>query len=112
MRRLSVSRTTVQDDGRWGDNLTWDEMQEIKRQVGMGDMYAIEIFPRDRDLVNVANMRHIWVLPEPLNMGWFSAPVTTNAVTPDTHYCERCEKRVWGCFDKGDWLCPHCHLVL
>lgn len=27
-----------------------------------------------QDYVNVANMRHIWVLPEPLSIGWFKTP--------------------------------------
>ena len=68
--RLTISRT--QKNGlRWKDEITWDTLMEIKRQVGMGKMYSIEIFPRDIDIVNVANMRHLWVLPKPLNIGWF-----------------------------------------
>jgi len=74
VRRISANRTTARPDGRWGDGLTWDEMQEIKRQIGMGDRYAVEVYPRDRDVVNVANMRHLWVLPEPLSIGWFKTP--------------------------------------
>jgi len=70
VQRISVNRTTARPDGRWDDGLTWDEMQDIKRQIGMGDQYAIEVYPRDRDVVNVSNMRHLWVLPEPLQIGW------------------------------------------
>ena len=70
--RLSVNRVTLGRDGRWDDQITWDELQEIKRQVGYGDSFAVEIFPRDRDVVNVANMRHLWVLPHPLDFGWRS----------------------------------------
>lgn len=69
--RLSVNRTTMNADGRWEDNLTWDELQKIKHDVGYGDHYAIEVYPKDIDVVNVANMRHIWVLPAPLYVGWF-----------------------------------------
>lgn len=68
--RLSIARTTMRPDGRWDDGITWDELQGIKRQIGFGDCQAVEIFPRDRDLVNVANMRHLWVLREPLDFGW------------------------------------------
>lgn len=74
MQRISANRTTARPDGRWDDGLTWDEMQEIKRQIGMGDRYAIEVYPRDRDVVNVANMRHLWVLAEPLPIGWTKTP--------------------------------------
>lgn len=70
--RLSVCRTLVDGNGAWLAEITWDELQRIKREVGMGDKYAIEIYPRDREVVNVANMRHLWVLDEPLSHGWFS----------------------------------------
>jgi hypothetical protein len=69
--RASINRTTLRADGRWEENLTWDEMQEIKRQIGRADAYAIEVLPRDCDIVNVANMRHMWILPTPLPIGWF-----------------------------------------
>jgi len=69
--RVSVCRTSVRQNGRWSDGLSWDDLQDIKRQIGREDSYAIEVYPRDRDIVNVANMRHLWILPEPLNVGWF-----------------------------------------
>lgn len=68
--RMSVNRVTVRNDGEWDENLTWDELQEIKGQIGRGKKYAIEIYPRDCDVVNVANMRHLWILPKMLPMGW------------------------------------------
>lgn len=68
--RLSVNRTEMMANGRWDDKLTWDELQEIKRQLGYGDSYAIEVYPKDKDVVNVANMRHLWVLDSPLAIGW------------------------------------------
>jgi hypothetical protein len=67
--RLSINKTVLVGD-RWDDGLVWDELQEIKRQCGFGDKYAIEIYPRDKDVVNVANMRHLWIMDEPLNIGW------------------------------------------
>lgn len=68
--RLSIGRTELGNNGRWLDNITWDELQELKRQAGYGERYAIEIYPKDKDVVNVANLRHLWVLDEPLNIGW------------------------------------------
>ena len=70
-RRMTVSRVTLGDDGHWEENLQWEELQDIKREIGFGDWYGVEIFPRDRDVVNVANMRHIWLLAVPLSIGWF-----------------------------------------
>ena len=58
--RLSVNRTT-HDGISWGDNISWDELQQLKREAGYGDKDAVECFPRDADVVNVANMRHLFV---------------------------------------------------
>lgn len=69
--RLSMNRTSMKTDGNWNENLQWEEIQNIKRELGFGDFYAIEIYPRDHDIVNVANMRHLWIMPKPLPIGWF-----------------------------------------
>lgn len=64
-RRLSISRTAVDRDGRWVDGITWDEIQAIKAAVGYGAWCAIEVYPPDDKVVNVANVRHIWLVPTP-----------------------------------------------
>jgi len=69
-QRLSINRTVIRPDGGWADGLTWDELQDIKRQVGRGDQWAVEIYPSDQEVVNVANLRHLWLLPEPPSFGW------------------------------------------
>lgn len=35
----------------------------MKAEIGRGDLFAVEIFPPDVDIVNIANMRHLWVVP-------------------------------------------------
>lgn len=67
--RVSVSRTSLDYQGFWEANLSWDELMEVKRQIGRGDSYAVEVLPPDADIVNVANMRHFWILPKFL-IGW------------------------------------------
>lgn len=63
--RLSICRTAIDvDAARWKDGLSWEELQGIKKGVGFGDRDAVEVYPRDEDIVNVANMRHLWILPE------------------------------------------------
>lgn len=71
VRRLSVNRVTLGMDGHWDQNISWDELQRCKRESGHGDWYGFEIYPRDRDLVHIANLRHLWLLAEPLPIGWF-----------------------------------------
>lgn len=72
MRRLTVSRITLQTDGHWHADIPWEALQKVKREVGFGDWYGLELYPRDCDVVNVANMRHLWLLAKPLAIGWFS----------------------------------------
>lgn len=60
--RLSISRAKIGTLGRWAGEITWDELQMVKREVGLGDAWAVEIYPPDADLVNDANMRHLWLL--------------------------------------------------
>jgi hypothetical protein len=50
--------------------MTFDELQAIKSAVGYGDSCAVEIYPEDSDLVNDANMRHLWVLQERPAFAW------------------------------------------
>lgn len=75
-RRLSVCRVTLQNDGQWEQNLTWEELMTAKRECGFGDWYAVEIYPRDIDIVNVANLRHLWLFSSPLPIGWFADEMT------------------------------------
>lgn len=70
-RRLTVNRVTIRPDGHWEQDISWDDLQRCKRETGHGDWYGVEIYPRDRDIVQVANMRHIWMLATPLPLGWF-----------------------------------------
>lgn len=76
-RRISVCRTTLGNDGRWEAGFSWDELQDIKREIGYGHWYGVEIYPRDVDVVNVANMRHLWLLSTPLELGWFKSSTPT-----------------------------------
>ena len=67
--RLSVNGVVPTADS-WADGITWDELMEIKRQCGYGDRVAVEIYPDDDNIVNVANMRHLWLLPEAPAFMW------------------------------------------
>jgi hypothetical protein len=84
MERISVNRTVIDTTNRrWRDGITWDDLQEIKRQVGRGDKDAVEIFPAEKDVVNVANMRHLFVFKdEELSFKW--KPESAPLRTPET----------------------------
>lgn len=61
--RLTIQRTWCDDDGEWSDGITWDEIQWIKDSIGFKERCAIEIYPPHEDIVNIAALRHVWVLP-------------------------------------------------
>ncbi len=67
--RLCINRTTLSGD-QWEDNITWDELQNIKSQCGYSGAEAVEVYPPDHDVVNVANMRHLWILREQMPFTW------------------------------------------
>ena len=67
--RLSVNRTAIDHRGHWLEGISWQELQDLKNQL-FPEFAAVEIYPSVEDTVNVANMRHLWVMPEKLAFGW------------------------------------------
>ena len=61
-QRLSINRSAIQRDGSWTENISWDELMTIKAECGFADAWAVEIFPPVGRVVNVANMRHLWIV--------------------------------------------------
>jgi hypothetical protein len=60
--RLSISRTSINENGDYLDGITWDELFEIKNKVGFADCDAVEVYPAEKDLTFVTNMRHLWIV--------------------------------------------------
>ena len=70
MLRITVNRTQIDSNGDWKEGISWDQLQNIKRAIGFGDQLAVEIYPRDEDIVDVANMRHLWLIHNDTQLGW------------------------------------------
>jgi hypothetical protein len=69
--RLSIHRVGFDSKtGRWRDGISWDELQHLKSLAGFGDFTAVELYPPADLVVNVANIRHLWVLPAPPPFIW------------------------------------------
>lgn len=68
-QRMSVCRAFHNGDS-WVDQVTWDELMQLKRECGRGDKDALEVYPADVDIVNVANMRHLFFPPTPVIFKW------------------------------------------
>ncbi len=67
--RLSVNRVS-RYKGEWSDGITWDDLQRIKDEVGYAESCAVEVYPPVSKVVNVANIRHIWVLIQTPRFVW------------------------------------------
>lgn len=47
-----------------GTDISWADKQRIKNEIAGERRTAIEVFPDEADLVDEANMYHLWILPE------------------------------------------------
>lgn len=68
--RISVNYAVLDDRGGWVDGITWDQLYAIKAAIGYGQHDAVEVYPGVAPLVNVANIRHLWVMRAPLPYAW------------------------------------------
>jgi hypothetical protein len=68
--RLTVNRTTLAADGRWADGITWDDLMRVKSECGLDDRWAVEVYPPSAAVVDVASMRHLWLLEEAPAFAW------------------------------------------
>lgn len=67
--RLSINRTAMRGN-TWLDQISWEELQQIKNEVGYFAHTAVEVYPPLLDEVNDANIRHLWILGEQLPFVW------------------------------------------
>ena len=67
--RLTINQTSRKGNNR-KDGITWDQLQEIKSKVGYADKCAVEVYPEDANVVNVSNMRHLFILPMRPDFAW------------------------------------------
>ncbi len=68
--RLTINRCAITPAGGWQEDIPWVDLQRLKSEAGYGEFDAVEVFPNDIDVVNVASMRHIFVMAEPLSFAW------------------------------------------
>ena len=68
--RLTVQRTKLRADGYSEEGITWDDLMRLKREAGFGEQWAVECYPPDAEVVDVASMRHLWLLSDEPVVGW------------------------------------------
>ena len=59
----TVEHITIQNHVTNGD-VPWAIKQEIKNELFGGDRTAIEVYPSIKNLIDVCNVYHLWLLPK------------------------------------------------
>ena len=76
MIRISAHRRQgrILEDGqwRWLDGIAWDELQEIKRAIGYGDVRAYEVYPEEEHVINRQNTRHLFIPSDRRSFGFYN----------------------------------------
>ena len=57
--------------------ISWEDLQKVKREI-LGDVVAVEIFPKESEVVNLRNTRHLW-------FGECLDNITTTFTHPEFH---------------------------
>ena len=65
VRRMGVPISKRREGSDWRDGITWDELQRVKNECLGEDVWCVEVYPAQDKLVDVSNMRHLWVLDAP-----------------------------------------------
>jgi hypothetical protein len=69
--RLTISRTEWDPSANaFRDGIRWEDLQRLKAEAGYPDAWAVEVFPPEIEIINVAPMRHLWILAEAPAFGW------------------------------------------
>lgn len=61
--RLSVSRNRTEAE-QIAFPMSWEELMQVKHDCGFGDIDAVEVYPRDEDVFNTGNVRHLFLVEE------------------------------------------------
>lgn len=75
--RLSIWR-----EGFAPEAMSWEDLQRVKSACGFGEVDAVEVYPRDCDVVNTGNGRHLYLMPEPLPFAMRSKPPVLQGCNP------------------------------
>lgn len=58
--------TELTNDGT--HDISWNVKQEIKNEIWGKDRIAIEVFPQDKNLVDMVDCYHLWIMPKGFKM--------------------------------------------
>ena len=66
VEHVTISKGTGTNDGT--GEVTWAEKMQIKNELFGENRFAIEIFPKQKNLVDVCDVYHLWVFDKKVDM--------------------------------------------
>ena len=72
VEHVTISKGTGTVDG--SGEVTWSEKMKIKNELFGDNRFAIEVFPKAKNLVDVCDVYHLWVFDKKLDMPFGIAP--------------------------------------
>ena len=54
----------------WKDGISWENLMKVKKAIGMDEWWGLEAYPPEKLMVNVANMRNIFLQKEKPKWAW------------------------------------------
>ncbi len=66
VEHVTISKGTGTNDG--SGEVTWAEKMRIKNELFGENRFAIEVFPKQKNLVDVCDIYHLWVFDKKLEM--------------------------------------------
>ena len=77
----TVEHVAIQRMGA-GDDVPWATKQEIKDELFGRDRTAIEVFPSKKNLIDVCDIYHLWILPKDFKIPFGIHPLRDPMGTP------------------------------
>lgn len=72
VEHVTISKGTGTNDGT--GEVTWAQKMQIKNELFGENRFAIEIFPKQKNLVDVCDVYHLWVFDKKVDMPFGIAP--------------------------------------
>lgn len=72
VEHVTISKGTGTNDG--SGEVSWSEKMRIKDELFGEDRFAVEIFPKRKNLVDVCDVYHLWVFDKKIEIPFGIAP--------------------------------------
>ena len=72
VEHVAISKGTGTNDGT--GEVSWSQKMQIKNELFGENRFAIEVFPKQKNLIDVCDVYHLWVFDKKIEMPFGIAP--------------------------------------